>query len=39
MPAFSLKLLKQEKFSEEDKNIIKNNVRTYIQALLNEVQG
>ncbi|MBP3820302.1 CerR family C-terminal domain-containing protein [bacterium] len=34
MPAFSLKLLKQEKFSEEDKNIIKNNVRTYIQALL-----
>ena len=39
MPAFSLKLLKQEKFSEEDKNIIKNNVRTYIQALLNEVKG
>lgn len=39
LPAFSLKLLKQEKFSEEDKNIIKNNVRTYIRALLNEVQG
>lgn len=38
MPAFSLKLLKQKKFNEEDKNIIKNNVRTYIQALLNEVQ-
>ncbi len=36
LPAFSLKLLHQEKFSEEDKNIIKNNVRTYIQALLKQ---
>lgn len=36
LPAFSLKLLKQEKFSEEDKNIIKNNVRIYIQALLKQ---
>ena len=38
MTAFSLKLLNQKKFSEEDKIIIKNNIRTYIQALLNEVQ-
>ena len=36
LPAFSLKLLKQEKFSEEDKIIIKDNVRTYIQALLKQ---
>lgn len=39
LPAFSLKLLKQEKYSEEDKNIIKNNVKMYIQALLNGIQG
>ena len=36
MPAFSLSLLKQDSFNEEDKNIIKNNVKVYIQALLKE---
>ena len=36
MPAFSLSLLKQDSFNEEDKSIIKNNVKVYIQALLKE---
>jgi len=36
MPAFSLSLLKQKEFKEEDKTIIKNNVKTYIKALLKE---
>ena len=36
MPAFSLSLLKQDSFNEEDKSIIKNNVKIYIQALLKE---
>ena len=36
MPAFSLSLLKQDSFNEEDKNLIKNNVKVYIQALLKE---
>ena len=36
MPVFSLSLLKQDSFNEEDKNIIKNNVKVYIQALLKE---
>ena len=36
MLAFSLSLLKQDSFNEEDKNLIKNNVKVYIQALLKE---
>ena len=36
MPTFSLSLLKQDSFNEEDKNLIKNNVKVYIQALLKE---
>lgn len=34
LPAFSLKLMKQKEFSEEDKEIIKNNVKLYIKSLL-----
>lgn len=36
LPAFSLDLLNQKKFEKEDIQIIKNNVKTYILALLNE---
>lgn len=36
LPAFSLSLLNQETFTEVDKEIIKNNVKIYIQALLKE---
>ena len=36
MPAFSLRLLNQDKFTEEDKNLIKSNVKIYIRALLSE---
>lgn len=36
LPAFSLKILKQKEFTEEDKKIIKNNVKLYIQALLTQ---
>ena len=36
LPAFSLSILNQETFTEVDKEIIKNNVKIYIQALLKE---
>ena len=39
LPAFSLGLLGQDTFTKEDREIIKNNVRQYIQALLNDVKG
>ena len=39
LPAFSLGLLKQDAFIKEDMEIIKNNVRLYIQTLLNEAKG
>lgn len=39
LPAFSLSLLKQDTFITEDKEIIRNNVKLYINALLNEVKG
>ena len=39
MPAFSLKLLKQKKFKEDDIKIIKNNLKSYIDILIKEVQG
>jgi len=35
-PAFSLRLLKQENFTDEDIQRIKNNVKNYIKMLLNE---
>ena len=38
MPAFSLSLLKQKEFGNEDKEIIKNNVKVYINALLKEAR-
>ena len=36
LPAFSLKLLNQKEFSEQDKRIIKNNVKLYIKTILKE---
>lgn len=39
VPAFSLELLKQKKFTTEDKEIIKNNAKIYIKALLDEVKA
>ena len=36
LPAFSLKQLNQKEFSEQDKDIIKANVKLYIQALLKQ---
>lgn len=35
-PAFSLKKLRQDEFTEEDKNTIKNNVKLYVKTLLKE---
>lgn len=36
LPAFSLDLLKQDSFTEEDKNIIRNNMKLYLNALIKE---
>lgn len=36
LPAFSLDLLNQNKFTQEDKDIIKNNVKRYFDFLLKE---
>lgn len=36
MPNFSLQLMNQRTFHQEDVRIIRNNVRTYMQALLRE---
>lgn len=36
LPAFSLRLLKQDKFTQEDIEIIKNNIRWYISMVLKE---
>ena len=36
LPAFSLMLLKQDKFMPEDTEIIKNNVKLYIDTLIKE---
>ncbi len=36
LPAFSLKQLNQKEFSEQDKEIIKTNVKLYLQALLKQ---
>ncbi len=36
LSAFSLKLLNQKEFSEQDKEIIKNNVKLYIKTILKE---
>lgn len=36
LPAFSLELLNQNKFTHEDKEIIRNNVKLYIDALIRE---
>lgn len=38
LPAFSLSLLKQDTFTSEDKEIIRNNARLYIDALIKEAQ-
>lgn len=38
LPAFSLEPLGQKAFTEEDKEIIKNNVKLYIHALLKEAE-
>ena len=37
MPAFSLGQLKKDKFDKNDIEIIKNNIKLYLNALLNEV--
>ena len=39
LPAISLSSLGQTNFTQEDKNIIKNNARLYVKALLNEVEA
>ena len=36
LPAFSLSLLKQKNFNQEDKDIIKQNLKIYIQALFTQ---
>lgn len=36
LPAFSLRLLGQDDFSQEDIKIIKENVRLYINAVIKE---
>lgn len=36
LPAFSLDLLKQDFFTEEDKDIIRNNMKLYLNALIKE---
>ena len=36
LPAYSLKLLNQKKFSKQDKDIVKANVKLYIRALLTQ---
>ena len=38
LPAFSLSLLNQDTFTQEDKEIIRNNVRLYIDTLIKEAQ-
>lgn len=38
LPAFSLELLKQDKFTQEDKEIIRNNVKLYLDTLIKEAQ-
>ena len=38
LPAFSLSLLNQDTFTSEDKEIIRNNVRLYIDTLIKEAQ-
>ena len=37
MPAFSLRQLKKDSFDKTDTEIIKNNIKLYLNALLNEV--
>lgn len=37
-PAFSLGLLKQDSFTEEDKKMIRNNVKLYLSALIKEAE-
>ena len=37
-PSFSLKLLKQDTFTQADKEIIRNNARLYIDTLIKEAQ-
>ena len=38
LPAFSLSLLNQDTFTSEDKEIIRNNARLYIDTLIKEAQ-
>ena len=38
LPAFSLSLLNQDTFTSEDKEIIKNNVKLYLNILIKEAQ-
>lgn len=38
LPAFSLDLLKQDKFTQEDKEIIRNNVKLYLDTLIKEAE-
>ena len=38
LPAFSLSLLNQDTFTSEDKEIIRNNVKLYIDTLIKEAQ-
>ena len=38
LPAFSLSLLNQDTFTSEDKKIIRNNVKLYIDTLIKEAQ-
>ena len=38
LPAFSLSLLNQDTFTSEDKEIIRNNARLYIDTLIEEAQ-
>ena len=39
LPAFSLRLLGQDDFCEEDIKIIKDNLKSYINSLSNEKWG
>ncbi len=38
LPSFSLNLLNQTDFTEDDRNLIKKNAKTYVQTLLKEAQ-
>ena len=39
LPAFSLSLLGQEDFTQEDIKIIKENVKLYVQTLIKEAEN